>query len=270
MKEPLHLGRFFFAGARPLCLPERLLCRPLARVCAPAVVSSATMSSAPLPVFNPRDVPIVPSLGGERLTPAHPERLTPAGLRTLFASPPEGVPELVREKRFGDRPPTQAAVLLPLVMRDRLSLLLTQRSAHLASHSGQIALPGGKLDAGDADAVAAALRETHEEIGIEPGRIEVLGVLPEYVTGTSFIVTPVVGLLQPDFLLRPNPDEVADVFEVPLDFLMDPANHRRHAWNWEGAVREWYSMPYDDAGQERFIWGATAGMLRNFYRLLSA
>ncbi|QCB46364.1 CoA pyrophosphatase [Hydrogenophaga sp. PAMC20947] len=228
------------------------------------------MSSPTLPLFNPRDVPIVPQLGSERLYPAHPERLTPAGLRALFAQPPPWVPELVREQRFGDRVPTHAAVLLPLVMRDRLSLVLTLRSAHLNSHSGQIALPGGKLDPGDANAVAAALRETHEEIGIEPGRVEVLGVLPEYVTGTSFIVTPVVGLIQPGFELAPNPDEVADVFEVPLDFLMDPSNHRRHAWNWEGAVREWYSMPYDDAGQERFIWGATAGMLRNFYRFLSA
>ncbi len=228
------------------------------------------MSSPPLSVFNPRDVPIVPQLGSERLYPAHPERLTPAGLRTLFARPPEWVPELVREQKFGDRTPTRAAVLLPLVMRDRLSLLLTLRSAHLSSHSGQIALPGGKLDATDANAVAAALRETHEEIGIEPARVEVLGVMPDYVTGTSFIVTPVVGLIQPGFELDPNPNEVDDVFEVPLDFLMDPANHRRHAWNWEGAVREWYSMPYDDDGQERFIWGATAGMLRNFYRFLSA
>ena len=176
------------------------------------------------------------------------------------------------EKRFSDRAPSRAAVLLPIVMRERATLLLTLRSAHLASHSGQIALPGGKLDATDADAVAAALRETHEEIGIEPGRVEVLGSLPDYVTGSAFIITPVVGLLQPGFELRPNPDEVADVFEVPLDFLMDPANHRRHAWDWEGSVREWYSMPYDDqaAGQERFIWGATAGMLRNFYRMLSA
>ncbi len=228
------------------------------------------MSSPPLPVFNPRDVPIVPQLGSERLYPAHPERLTPAGLRTLFAQPPEWVPELVREQKFGDRTPTPAAVVLPLVMRDRLSLVLTLRSAHLSSHSGQIALPGGKLDATDANAVAAALRETHEEIGIEPARVEVLGVMPDYVTGTSFIVTPVVGLIQPGFELDPNPNEVDDVFEVPLDFLMDPANHRRHAWNWEGAVREWYSMPYDDDGQERFIWGATAGMLRNFYRFLSA
>ena len=226
--------------------------------------------SKPLPIFDPREVPVLASLAHEGLLPAHPERLTPSGLRQLFAAPPAWTPELLREKRFGDRAPAHAAVLLPLVMRDRLMLLLTVRSAQLASHSGQIALPGGKLDASDADAVAAALRETHEEIGIEPERVEVLGTLPEYVTGTAFIVTPVVGLIQPGFELRPNPGEVDDVFEVPLDFLMNPANHRRHAWDWEGTVREWYSMPYDDAGQERFIWGATAGMLRNFYRMLTA
>ena len=114
------------------------------------------------------------------------------------------------------------------------------------------------------------MRETFEEIGIPPERIEVLGTLPVYVTGTSFIVTPVVGLVQPGFELVPNPDEVDDVFEVPLSFLMNPLHHRRHAFDFEGVVREWYSMPYQDGDQERFIWGATAGMLRNFYRLLSA
>lgn len=228
--------------------------------------------SKPLPVFDPREVPVVQAwAAGERLVAADPERLTPAGLRQLFASPPVWAPEVVREKRFIERSPSHAAVLLPLVTRSEgVTLLLTQRSAHLSSHSGQIAFPGGKLDPTDASAEAAALRETHEEIGIEPTRVEVLGSLPQYVTGSAFIVTPVVGLIEPGFALRPNPGEVADVFEVPLNFLMDPANHRRHAWDWEGTVREWYSMPYDDAGQERFIWGATAGMLRNFYRLLSA
>jgi 8-oxo-dGTP pyrophosphatase MutT (NUDIX family) len=141
---------------------------------------------------------------------------------------------------------------------------------HLSTHSGQIALPGGKLDATDASATAAALRETHEEIGLPPERVEVLGTLPVYVTGTAFTVTPVVGLVQPGFALQPNPQEVDDVFEVPLAYLMNPLHHRRHAWTFEGVVREWYSMPYQDGAQERFIWGATAGMLRNFYRMLSA
>jgi hypothetical protein len=101
--------------------------------------------------------------------------------------------------------------------------------------------------------------------------VQVLGNLPTYVTGTSFIITPVVALVQPDFTMTPNTMEVADVFEVPLVFLMNPANHRRHAFEWGGARREWFSMPYmDDQITERFIWGATAGMLRNFYRFLAA
>lgn len=233
------------------------------------VAVSSDLMSKPLPLFDPREVPVLPALLGDGQLPARPDRLTPDGLRQLFAQPPQWVPELRYEQSFVDRAPAHAAVLLPLVMRDRVSVLLTLRSANLSSHSGQIALPGGRLDPVDASPVAAALRETYEELGIEPSRVEVLGSMPEYMTGSAFIVTPVVGLLRPDFELRPNPDEVADVFEVPLDFLMDPANHRRHAWNWDGAVREWYSMPYDDAGRERYIWGATAGMLRNFYRLLS-
>lgn len=159
---------------------------------------------------------------------------------------------------------------MPVVMRERPTLLLTQRTIHLSTHSGQIAFPGGKLDDTDADATAAALRETFEEIGLRPEQVEVLGAMPVYVTGSSYIVTPVVGLVEPGFVLQPNPHEVDDVFEVPLDFLMDPANHRRHAWEWDGVAREWYSMPYQDGARERFIWGATAGMLRNFYRLLVA
>lgn len=224
----------------------------------------------PLPVFDPRLVPALPVAPDDGLLPAQPHRLTADGLRALFASPPVWTPELLREKKFADRLPAQAAVLLPLVMHERPTLLLTQRTAHLSTHSGQIALPGGKLDEGDADAIAAALRETQEEIGLSPERVEVLGTLPVYVTGTAFIVTPVVGLVQPGFTLQPNPYEVDEVFEVPLDFLMDPAHHHRHAWEWGGVVREWYSMPYRDGEHERFIWGATAGMLRNFYRLLSA
>lgn len=216
----------------------------------------------------------MPPREDELRTSVDPQRLTAPGLRCLFTALPVWTPELVQEQRFGNRAPTQAAVLLPLVMHPRPTLLLTQRTMHLSTHSGQIALPGGKLDDTDADATAAALRETFEEIGLSPDRVEVLGALPIYTTGTAFVVTPVVGLVQPGFVLQPNPHEVDAVFEVPLDFLMDPANHRRHALEWAGAVREWYSMPYLDAtaqgAQERFIWGATAGILRNFYRLLIA
>lgn len=222
------------------------------------------------PAFDARQIPVLPNDEREHLRPPAAQRLTAPGLRDVFIHPPAWTPEVVQERRLTDRTPVHAAVLLPLVMHERPTVLLTQRTAHLSNHSGQIAFPGGKLDDTDRDAVAAALRETHEEIGLEPPRVEVLGTLPPYVTATSFIVTPVVGLVQPGFVLQPNPHEVDDVFEVPLDFLMNPANHRRHGFEWNGTAREWYAMRYRDALHERFIWGATAGMLRNFYRLLSA
>jgi 8-oxo-dGTP pyrophosphatase MutT (NUDIX family) len=147
---------------------------------------------------------------------------------------------------------------------------VSQRTSHLSNHSGQIAFPGGKVDDTDADAVMAALREAHEEVGLDAEFIQVLGSLPIYTTGSAFIVTPVVALVKPGFTLTPNTGEVADVFEVPLDFLMNPAHHRRHSFTAEGLERQWFSMPYQDAQTERFIWGATAGMLRNFYRFLIA
>jgi 8-oxo-dGTP pyrophosphatase MutT (NUDIX family) len=195
-------------------------------------------------------------------------QLEPFALRQRFVTPPIWVPEMVSEPRFSSRSPLAASVLVPLVMRDRLMVLLTQRTAHLSSHSGQIAFPGGKADPEDADATATALREAQEEVGLDPAAVEVLGTLPIYTTGSAYHITPVVALVQPDIVLVPNAHEVADVFEVPLEFLMNPAHHRHHAVDWQGARRHWLSMPYDDAGQQRFIWGATAGMLRNFYRFL--
>ena len=140
----------------------------------------------------------------------------------------------------------------------------------LNSHSGQIAFPGGKVDETDADAVAAALREAEEEVGLNPVYVEVLGSLPVYSTGSAYHVTPVVGLVHEGFELRPNPHEVADIFEVPLAFLMNPAHHRHHVVEWAGQKRHWMSMPYVQDARERFIWGATAAMLRNLYGYLRA
>jgi 8-oxo-dGTP pyrophosphatase MutT (NUDIX family) len=161
--------------------------------------------------------------------------------------------------------PKPAAVLVPLVPReDGLHLLLTERQPHLRSHAGQIAFPGGRIDAGDADAVAAALRETEEETGILPSFAEPLGFLDSYLTSTNYRVVPVVALLRPGFAAVPQEAEVKDVFEVPLAFLMDPAHHERHSRDWQGHLRYYYAMPW----QGRYIWGATAGMIRNLYRLM--
>lgn len=221
-----------------------------------------------LPQFDPRQIPVI---GVDAHLPAVPlASLQPAALRQRFASPPVWVPELLAEKKFLDRAPMHASVLLPIVMREHPTVLLTERTMHLSTHSGQIAFPGGKADEDDADAAATALREAQEEVGLDPAFVQVLGVMPHYVTGSAFIITPVVALVQPGFSLTPNAYEVADIFEVPLEFLMNPAHHRRHAFEWQGVRREWFSMPYQDQLRQRFIWGATAGMLRNFYRLLSA
>lgn len=220
------------------------------------------------PLFDPRTVPVV---GRDVHLPAVPsDALQPAALRHYFAAPPVWSPELRAEPAFSNRTPTQASVLVPLVMRDTLTVLLTHRTSHLSSHSGQVAFPGGKADPEDTDAVATALREAQEEIGLSATHVEVLGTMPTYTTGSAFVVTPVVALVSAAMVIEANPHEVAQVFEVPLPFLMNPANHRRHRVQWEGQEREWLSMPYHDGQMEHFIWGATAGMLRNLYRFLQA
>lgn len=221
-----------------------------------------------LPNFDPRRIAVagvdshLPAVAGSALQAA--------ALRQRFSEPPLWAPEVAAEIRLTERAMMHASVLIPIIMHQQPSLLLTQRTQHLSIHSGQIAFPGGKRDAGDVDAVATALREAQEEVGLEPSRVQVLGTLPHYLTGSAFIITPVVALVEPGFTLSRNTNEVADIFEVPLEFLMDPAHHRHHALEHEGLRREWFSMPYQDGDTERFIWGATAGMLRNLYRLLVA
>ena len=228
--------------------------------------------TTPLPAFDPRSIPVIGV--DTHLSGVSARELTPQALRQRFRHPPVWAPEHSVEKKFSNREPALAAVLLPLVMRDELTLLLTERAGNMSTHSGQIALPGGKTDETDHDAVDTALREAHEEIGLAREHVEVLGILPTYVTGTAFIITPVVALVRPGFALQPSPSEVADIFEVPLRYLMDPSNHQRHEFEVDGVLRQWLSMPYTgDEGmdaKERYIWGATAGMLRNLYRFLSA
>jgi 8-oxo-dGTP pyrophosphatase MutT (NUDIX family) len=221
-----------------------------------------------LPHFDPREVPVA---GIDSDLPAvAPSSLTADALAARFAQPPAWQPELRSEPRFTDREPAQASVLVGIVTRARPTVLLTERTTHLSTHSGQVAFPGGKRDATDRDAVHTALREAQEEIGLDAAHARVLGELPTYTTGTRFIVTPVVALVDPRHQLQANPDEVADIFEVPLDFLMNPAHHRRHRIVASGVEREWFSIPYMDGTTERFVWGATAGMLRNLYRFLAA
>jgi len=162
---------------------------------------------------------------------------------------------------------TPAAVLVPLVKREvELTVLLTQRNPHLLVHAGQVAFPGGRIEASDRDPVQAALREAEEEVGLPADHVCVIGRLDTYITGTGYEITPVVGLVRAPYPVRPDPDEVADVFEVPLAFLLDEGNHRYESAFFKGRMRKFWAMPYG----ERFIWGATAGMLVTFHRILIA
>jgi 8-oxo-dGTP pyrophosphatase MutT (NUDIX family) len=173
---------------------------------------------------------------------------------------------IVLEDGVGDEELMPAAVLFPIVQRnEEPTVLLTQRTAHLKDHPGQISFPGGRCESSDPSPVHTALREAAEEIGLGAAHVDVAGYLPEYLTSTGFRVTPVVAMVSPPFELQLDAYEVAEVFEVPLSFLLDPVNHQRHSLHYRGRLRHYYAMPYRD----HFIWGATAGIIMSLYRALA-
>ncbi len=196
--------------------------------------------------------------------------MTPDALRARFAAESRAFNRVRgdHELNGGSQPSRRAvpaAVLIPLVGRaEGVTVLLTRRTDDLQHHAGQISFPGGQVEAADASPADTALRETEEEVGLARGHVEILGHLDPYVTRTGFSITPIVGIVAPPFALRPDPREVAEVFEAPLEFFLDPANHRRQRIRFQGEVREFYAMPWRDY----FIWGATAGMMRNLYEHL--
>ncbi len=188
--------------------------------------------------------------------------MPPLGERSDFDLNPE-----VKAAQLRIHTQRPAAVLCGLIARaDALNVVLTRRAGHLARHAGQVAFPGGRVDAGDASAMEAALREAEEEVGLAPAQVEVLGTLDQYLTSTGYRVTPFVGVIDPGWTPRPDPSEVEEVFEVPLDFLMDPANRQRHHHDRTGTRRYYYAMPWAD----HYIWGATAGMLKGLSDRLAA
>jgi 8-oxo-dGTP pyrophosphatase MutT (NUDIX family) len=217
----------------------------------------------------------------EQILPSRPDRreLTAAEIRAAFSQHEAGV-RLSETARWGlsgdfrlnpDMKPldelTRAAVLVGLVGRpEGLTILLTQRTAHLSAHAGQISFPGGRFAPEDADAVACALRESEEEVGLPAEHVEIIGRLDTFITGTGYDITPVVGLIRAPFPVMPQPEEVAEVFEVPLSIVIDPANHQRQSGELRGRTRTFYVISYPG----RYIWGATAAMLVNLAEVLNA
>jgi 8-oxo-dGTP pyrophosphatase MutT (NUDIX family) len=224
---------------------------------------------APPRILDPHAVPVAGH--DHHLDPVDPALLTADGLRRRFRDSRPFEAPIRGDGGLSGRTPSAAAVLVGLVQReDGLHVLLTRRTDHLRDHAGQISFPGGRSEPEDPDPEATALRESEEEVGLARGHVEVLGRLPDYTTVTHYVVTPVVGLIQPPFELKLDAFEVAEAFEVPLSFLMTPAHHRRHVFSFDGGQRQFLSMPWRRGGHptEYFIWGATAAMLRNLYHFL--
>jgi 8-oxo-dGTP pyrophosphatase MutT (NUDIX family) len=193
-----------------------------------------------------------------------------AGLKQRLARPRPASAVYGDDGTGREEAATVAAVLVPIITHPSgLTVLFTQRTAHLKAHSGQVSFPGGRAEPGDASPEETALRESEEEIGLPRARVEVVANLPEYFTRTGFRVTPVVGLIAPPLELVPDPREVDAVFEVPLAFLLDARNHKRRTREFQGRTVGYYEMPYTTNEGERYIWGATAGMIVNLYRVLA-
>lgn len=223
-----------------------------------------------VPGFDPQAQPVVPL---PALAPLAPSCLDLGFIASAFSSPVSWQVEPVFHELFvpsavnapGIKP---AAVFVPLIPRETgISVLFTRRASHLYHHAGQISFPGGRIEASDPDPVHAALRETHEEIGVDPSYVQLIGTQPAFLTTTQYSMTPVVGVLRPGYTLVPNANEVAEIFEVPLSVLMDPRLHRLHRVSVPtGAARHYFSITW----QSHFIWGATAALIRNLYHQLAA
>ena len=219
-------------------------------------------------LFDPSSA-VVESIGGEAAI--RPERLAVDWIRSRFSNPPDWQPEVRIEKKLQTAfdPPTPASVLIPIIAREHgLSMLLTRRTDHLHDHPGQVCFPGGRVEKADDSAIDTALRETEEEVGLDRRYVDVIGSMPEYITATGYRVTPIVSIIDPLFQIKPDPYEVAEVFEVPLSYLMDGMNHQRIVAEFPPGMRNrsFYAIPYE----KYFIWGATAGMLRNLFHFLRA